>query len=94
MKIKLWDTISGKESGTIISTDEYDWAIIREDCRFDATLKGMKSIHFVTKNMPIMLFQLKDCYYEPGLLAKITGFNSEPFREIISERLHIFLKYK
>jgi len=95
MKIKLWDTISGKESGTIISTDEYDWAIIREDCRFDATLKGMKSIHFVTKNMPIMLFQLKDCYYEPGLLAKITGFNSEPFREIISLKdLHIFPEIK
>ncbi len=95
MKIKLWDTISGKESGTIISTDENDWAVINEDCRFDATLKGMKSIHFVTNNIPVMLFQLKDCYYEPGLLAKITGFNSEPFREIISLKdLHIFPQIK
>ncbi|MEQ8186755.1 MAG: hypothetical protein ABRQ39_02190 [Candidatus Eremiobacterota bacterium] len=91
MKIKLWHTISGKEAGTIISIDENDWAVIQEDCRFDATAKGMKSIHFVIKNMPVMLFQLKNCYYEPGLLAKITGFNSEPFREIISLKdLNIF----
>jgi WD40 repeat protein len=95
MKIKLWDIISGKEKGTIISTGQEDWAIIGEDYRFDSTFKGMKTIHFVTGNKPVVLLQLKDCYYEPGLLAKITGFNNEPWREVIQLKdLHFFPEIK
>ena len=84
MKIKFWDIKSGKELASLISIEDEDWAVITPDYRFDTTLRGMKEIHFVSGDIPLDLFQLKECYYEPGLLSKITGFNNEPSRKIFS----------
>ncbi|MFY8000577.1 MAG: caspase family protein, partial [Candidatus Kapaibacteriota bacterium] len=42
----------------------------------------MRYLHFVVGNEPIELEQLKERYYEPGLLSKLMGYNNEPLREI------------
>jgi hypothetical protein len=49
---------------------------------FDASAGGMKLMHWVVGDELIDLSQLKDRYYDPGLLAKITGFNKEPPRKV------------
>jgi hypothetical protein len=42
----------------------------------------VEGLHWVVGNEPIALDQLKDRYYEPGLLAKVLGFNKEPLRKV------------
>jgi hypothetical protein len=51
--------------------------------RFDASNGGdVQGLHWVVGNEPIALDQLKERYYEPGLLAKKLGFNKEPLRQV------------
>jgi hypothetical protein len=39
-------------------------------------------LHWVVGNEPIALKQLKERYYDPGLLAKYMGFKKEPCRDV------------
>ena len=41
-----------------------------------------KGLHWVVGNEPIALNQLKERYYDPGLLAKYMGFKKEPLRDV------------
>ena len=51
--------------------------------RFDAANGGdVEGLHWVVGNEPIALKQLKDGYYDHGLLAKTLGFNEEPLRRV------------
>ena len=59
------------------------WAVIDEQGRFDASNGGdVEGLHWVVGNEPIALKQLKERYYDPGLLAKYLGFNKEPLRQV------------
>jgi hypothetical protein len=42
----------------------------------------MDRMHWVVGMEPIDLAQLKERYYEPGLLAKVMGFNKEPLLDV------------
>ena len=81
-RIRLWDVSTGKELASLIALDDTDWAMVTPDGSFDASPGGMKLMHWVVGDELIDLSQLKDRYYDPGLLAKITGFNKEPPREV------------
>ncbi|MGH9971214.1 MAG: caspase family protein [Pyrinomonadaceae bacterium] len=80
--IKVWDTDSGKELASLIALDEKDWAVVTPDGRFDASSDAQKLMYWRVGNEIIGLEQLKERYYEPGLLAKILGFNHEPLRDV------------
>lgn len=80
--VKLWNVSTGKELGSLIALDEKDWAVVTSEGRYDASPKGMELMHWVVGNEVIALSQLKERYYEPGLLAKLMGFNKEPLRDI------------
>jgi uncharacterized caspase-like protein len=80
---RLWDMASGRELCRLISFHDGSWAVADPDGRFDASNGGdVEGLHWVVANEPIDLAQLKERYYEPGLLAKIMGFNKEPVREV------------
>lgn len=79
--IKLWDTATGREIVCLFSMDD-DWAIVEPEGRFDASPGGMEQMHYVKGLEPIGLDQFKDGFYEPGLLAKVLGFNKEPLRAV------------
>ena len=81
-RIKLWDVSTGKELASLIALDDMDWATVTPEGSFDASAGGMKLMHWVVGDELIDLSQLKDRYYDPGLLAKITGFNKEPPRKV------------
>ncbi len=80
---KLWDVKTGREICSLISFDDATWAVVDPEGRFDAANGGdVEGIHWVAGLEAIALSQLKARYYEPGLLAKVLGFNKEPLREV------------
>jgi WD40 repeat protein len=79
---KLWDTQSGQELATLIALDSIDWAVTTPSGMFDASPGAMNLMHFVVGIEAIELEQLKERYYEPGLLGKLTGFNQDSLRSV------------
>jgi WD40 repeat protein len=78
-----WDTSSSQELCALVSFTNGDWAVLDPEGRFDASNGGdVKGLHWVVGNEPIDLAQLKERYYEPGLLAKKMGINKEPLRNV------------
>ena len=57
------------------------WAVADPVGRYDAFNGGeVKGLHWVVGNEPIDLVQLKQHYFDPGLLAKHLGFNHKALR--------------
>ena len=80
---RIWSLETGEELARLYSFNDGTWAVIDPEGRFDASNAGdVKGLHWVSGNTPITLSQLKDRYYEPGLLAKIMKFNDEPLRNV------------
>ena len=80
---RLWDVRTGQELAKLFSFTDGTWAVIDTEGRFDASNAGdIEGLHWVVGLEPIALSQLKERYYEPGLLAKVMGFNDEPLRDV------------
>ena len=82
----LWD-VSDVSSPRLICTlysfRDGHWAVIDPHGRFDASNAGdIPWMHWVVGLEPIALYQLKERYYEPGLLPKLFGYSSEPLRDV------------
>lgn len=95
--IRLWDNVRGDELGQLVSFGREqrsgesqpvarrggEWAVIDPAGRFDASNGGdVDGLHWVVDDEVVALSQLKDRFYEPGLLAKLLGFNPEPVRDV------------
>ncbi len=82
--ISLWDVSSGKKLASLVfSNNGRDWAVITPEGLFDATRDAMSSMYFVSQMNTIELSQLKDRFYEPGLLQKLLGYSKEPLRSTL-----------
>jgi WD40 repeat protein len=75
--MRIWSVETGEELARLIALDHSDWAVTLPDGRFDASPEGMKLMHWIVGSEAIAFEQLKHRYFEPGLLAKIMGFNPE-----------------
>ncbi|MCP4398358.1 MAG: hypothetical protein GY801_13810 [bacterium] len=82
--VKLWNVNTGKEIVTLIAFGEEEWLVLAPTGQFDASPGAMQQMYFVVGLEPIDLEQLKDRYYEPGLLSKLLGHNPEPLRDASS----------
>jgi WD40 repeat protein len=91
--IRIWDPQRPipTEIASLVPLDRDDWAVVDPQGRFDASPGGMMSMHYVVVRQtgrgapslePIDLDQLKNRYYEPGLLAKLLGFSNQPLRDV------------
>lgn len=80
--VTIFDALTGNERADLYNFDSTNWAVTTPDGRFDGSEGGLKYLHYVVGTEPIELEQLKERYYEPGLLSKLMGFNKEPLREI------------
>ena len=80
--IRVWNPATGSELVRVIALDRNDWAVVDPQGRFDASPGGMQLMHWAVGTDVIALDQLKSCYWEPGLLAKIFGFNNQPIRDV------------
>jgi WD40 repeat protein len=80
---RVWDAGTGKELCVLISFLDGTWAVVDAAGRYDASNGGdVKGLHWVVGDEPIALSQLKERYYDPGLLAKYLGFNKEALRDV------------
>jgi len=79
---KLWYPHSGQVLATLIALDSVDWVVTTSSGLFDASPGAMNLMYFVVGVEAIDLEQLKERYYEPGLLQKLLGFSDEPIRSV------------
>ena len=82
-KLNLFEVKTGKLLVSLIALDENDWTVITPEGRFDASEGALKLMHYSYGLEVINLEQLKEVYYEPGLLQKLLGYNKETLRPII-----------
>ena len=84
---RIWEAETGRELCRLISFADGTWTVVDPEGRFDAANGGdVEGLHWVVGNEPIALKQLKERYYDPGLLAKYMGFSKEPLREVAAFR--------
>lgn len=80
---RLWDAKTREEICRLIGFNDGTWAVIDSQDRYDSSNGGdIEGLHWVVGSEPISLDQLKQRYYEPFLLAKIFGHNSEPLASV------------
>ncbi|NVN99085.1 MAG: caspase family protein, partial [Geobacteraceae bacterium] len=81
--IIVWDISTGKWLAKLYAFTDGTWVIVDSEGRYDASNGGnVQGIHWVYNNEPIALAQLKERYYEPGLLSKIMGYNKDPLHKV------------
>jgi WD40 repeat protein len=90
-RIRLINLETKQIIATLFAIDDKDWAVVAPDGRFDASEGALKFMHYAYGLEVIKLDQLKEAYYEPGLLQKLLGFNKESLRPIIPlENVRLF----
>ncbi|MEQ1894869.1 MAG: caspase family protein, partial [Planctomycetota bacterium] len=80
--VRLWDIESGEYLASLYSFRDGTWAVVDAEGRYDAPGGESAGLHWVVGLEAIALEQLKERYYEPGLLAKLLGHSSEPLRTV------------
>jgi WD40 repeat protein len=82
-KLILWDVKPFRKKAELYVFKDQSWAVIDEVGRYDASNGGnIDALHFVVQNEAIALEQLKQRYYEPGLLQKLLGYSKEELRDV------------
>lgn len=79
--LSIYRISDGKELFSFIPIDSLDWVVVDPEGRFDASQNAMNMMHFALGNEIIEFQQLKDRFYEPGLVEKILGSSKEPLRK-------------
>ena len=82
---RLWDAATGRELCQLLSFNDGSWAVTDPSGRYDASNGGrVNGLHWVVGNELIELEQLKERYYDPGLLAKYLKLSRESLRTVDS----------
>ncbi len=82
---KIWDIKNRKHVADLRMFTDGSWAVTEPGGRYDSSNNGENpNLHWVVGMTPIGIEQLKERYYDPGLLSKIMGFNKEPLRTVPS----------
>lgn len=78
---KIWNTQTGVEIAALMAIGTEDWLVATPDGLFDASPGAMQNLYFVAGLEIVAMEQLKERYYEPGLLAKVLG--EGPLRTVV-----------
>jgi len=78
----IWDTQNGKELANLTFIDSTDWVVTTPLGLFDASPGAMKQMYYMVGLELIELDQLKERYYEPGLLQKNIGIDEGTVRDV------------
>ncbi|MBS1553311.1 MAG: caspase family protein [Bacteroidetes bacterium] len=93
---RFWNLKSEKELANLMVLDSVNWVVTTPEGLFDATpgamneVGGMARMYYVVTDTAdrnelykvININQLKQRYYQPGLLSILLGFKKEPLREV------------
>lgn len=82
-KLVIYDALALKKLADLYAFEDNTWAVVDVDGRYDASNAGnIDHLHYVVKQTAIGLDQLKQRFYEPGLLQKLLGYKDEPLRNV------------
>ncbi len=76
--LKKWNATTGEFLFTFFAVDSTDYLAIDNDGHYDGTENARKMLYYVCGGEIIDLEQFKDLSWEPGLVSKLSGGNSEP----------------
>jgi hypothetical protein len=83
---RIWKLGSGEQLATLYRFGTADWVVINPDGFFDASPGAIDELYFTLfdNNLweVIELEQLKERYYEPGLLSKVLGYGDQAIRDV------------
>ena len=80
---RLWNVFAERELCRLLSFRDGTWAVFDGEGRFDAANQGdVEWLYGLAGDEPITLKDLKERYYDPGLLAKYMGFNKGLLRKV------------
>ncbi len=83
--VHIWDIHSRQILGTLYFLGEVDWAVLTPSGVFDASPGAMKMMHYAVGLEVVELDQLKERYWQPGLLSLLLNFEDGEIMDI--ERL-------
>ncbi|MEN0068014.1 MAG: caspase family protein [Myxococcota bacterium] len=79
----LYEVATGEWKAIFVSFSDGGWAVVDPEGRFDASDDGqVAGAVWVIGGEPYALSQLRDLFYDPGLLAKRLGLRDEPLRPV------------
>lgn len=83
---RIWNLHSGEQLVSLHRFGKTDWVVISPSGLFDASPGAMDELYFTLfENNAwevIELEQLKERYYEPGLLSKVLGYGDKAIRDV------------
>lgn len=77
---KIWNPDTAEEIATLYFFNDQDWVITTKNGLFDASPGSMRLLYYTVGTELIELEQLKERFYEPGLLPKLIGYSEENIR--------------
>jgi WD40 repeat protein len=81
-KITFFDLKKGAELLSVVAIDSADWVVLHPSGLFDASPGALEKMYYVQGDEIISLSQLKERFFEPGLWAKVMGYNKDPLRDV------------
>ncbi len=79
---RIWDLYTGVELATLIALGQDDWVVTTASGLFDASPGALKRLYYVLGLEVIDLEQLKERYYEPGLLPRLLSLEEGAIRDV------------
>ncbi|MGC4035061.1 MAG: caspase family protein [Chitinophagaceae bacterium] len=76
--LKRWNAYTGNFLYTFFAVDSTSYLAIDKEGRYDGTEAARKMLYYVCDNEIVDIEQFKDLSWEPGLVSKLTGSNTEP----------------
>ena len=80
--LAFWKTESGEPLFSLYSLEGGNWAALHPSGLFDASPGAMAMMYYLVGREVIELEQLKERYYEPGLMQKLLGYIDDPLRAV------------
>ena len=82
-RVGVWSVAAEQMVAQLFAFRDDTWAMVDAQARYDDGVEGeIPHLHWVLGTADIELKQLKDSFYEPGLLAKKLGTSAEPLRAV------------
>jgi len=81
--VRVWAVRTGKELCSLVELRDGSWAVIDPRGRYDASNGGdIEGVYWQFKGNAYRLGQLKEHFYDPGLLSKLLGHTKEPLLKV------------
>lgn len=87
-QVRVWDVATGKVLCRMSCFRDGTWVAVDAENRYDSPDgKDVEGVTWKVGERQLPLSHFRECYYDPGLLAKHLGWNKEPLRKLTKGKL-------